>query len=106
MEPDKVMNRIRVLRSKNAGPYTITFDIVLRDDSDFDNVRSNLSGDDVARAYAIPVTDVLGTDALPALHALKISIRRRTPSGHPGDSDCYGMNQEEPLARVVMGLLS
>jgi hypothetical protein len=32
---------------------------------------------------------------------MKASFKRRLPCGHPGDPDCYGMNQEQPLARLL-----
>lgn len=100
------LGRIRVLRSKNAGPFAWTFDVVFRAREDFEKVRRALDHAAVARAYAIPVADVLSTNALETLNALKVSVRRPRPAGHPGDSDCYGMNQEEPLARLVLGILA
>jgi hypothetical protein len=99
-----VLDRISVLRSKNAGPFVLTFDIVLREEAEFERVRSALSREAVARAYAIQPEDVISISGAPALLALKVSIRRRHPAGHAGDSDCYGMNQEEPLARLLQGI--
>lgn len=99
------MDRVRVLRSKNAGPYALTFDIVLREQADFERIASGLKAEKVASAYRIPVEGVLGTGRIDELRAFKISIMRRVPAGHIGDSDCYGMNQEQPLARLVLELL-
>jgi hypothetical protein len=92
---------ISVLRSKNAGPFVLTFDIVLRTQQAFERVQSILTSDAVARAYSTDPKNVISTGALPAQRAIKISIRRRHPAGHPGDPDCYGMNQEEPLANLL-----
>lgn len=99
------LDRIRILRSKNAGPYAWTFDVVFRERDDFEKVSRELRPAAVARAYAMVETDVLSINVLAALNALKVSVRRPRPAGHPGDSDCYGMNQEEPLGRLVFGLL-
>lgn len=99
------IDRIRVLRSKNAGPFALTFDIVLRSREDFERVVAGLLPELVARAYAIDPDRILGIAALDTLQAIKISIQRRVPAGHPGDGDCYGMNQEEPLARLVEQVL-
>lgn len=82
----------------------LTFDIVLREEAEFERIRSALSREAVACAYAIQPEDVMSLSAVPALLALKVSIRRRHPAGHPGDSDCYGMNQEEPLARLLQSI--
>lgn len=106
-EPNREgLDRIRVLRSKNAGPFAWTFDVVFRAREDFEKVRRGLDVVAIARAYAIPVDDVLPACALETLNALKVSVRRPRPAGHPGDSDCYGMNQEEPLTRLVLAILA
>ena len=98
-------SRFRVLRSKNAGPYYLTLDAVCRDQGDFDRVVAGLTPADVAREYCISPSSVTEISSLPSLRAVKISLLRRTPAGHPGCSDCYGMNQEEPLARILAQLL-
>jgi hypothetical protein len=100
-ETSSILDRIHVLRSKNAGPFTLTFDIVLDNEDDFAQVVRGLDREAVARAYAVPPEDVTSISSLARLNAVKICIRRRRPAGHPGDSDCYGMNQEEPLARLL-----
>ena len=104
--PDRpALDRIRVLRSKNAGPFAWTFDVVFREHGDFIKATRALTPAAVARVYAVPVADVLSTNTIESLNAIKVSLRRPRPAGHPGDSDCYGMNQEEPLARFLCDLL-
>jgi len=93
--------RAKVLRSKNAGPFVITLDVIFGTQADFDAVRGSIDVALIAEAYAIPVGDVIGIDFVPELKAMKASYRRRRPCGHPGDPDCYGMNQEQPLARLL-----
>lgn len=97
--------RIKVLRSKNAGPFALTFDVVFRNPADFRRAVVNMSKEDVARAYKITTDSVISTESIESLSAFKVSIVRSRPAGHPGDSDCYGMNQEEPLARLVRSVL-
>lgn len=97
--------RFRVMRSKNAGPYALTFDIVLRHEADFAALAERLDGAAVARAYGMAPAAVIAPSFIPALCAIKVSVMRRRPAGDPGDPDCYGMNQEEPLARLLLGLL-
>ena len=97
--------RIKVLRSKNAGPYALTLDVVFRDPADFRKMIGSVSKEDIARAYKITIGSVISTESIEALNAFKVSIVRPRPAGHPGDSDCYGMNQEEPLARLVSSIL-
>jgi hypothetical protein len=97
--------RFRVLRSKNAGPYFLTLDMVFREAQDFERAAAALKPADVASAYGVPEAAVTALSSLASLRAIKISLLRRIPAGHPGCSDCYGMNQEEPLARLLLRLL-
>jgi hypothetical protein len=101
-----VVDRAKVLRSKNAGPFVITLDVIFGREADFEAVRSVINPALLAEAYAVPVRDVVGIDFVPQLYAMKASFRRRLPCGHPGDPDCYGMNQEQPLARLLDRLVS
>lgn len=91
-----------IVRSKNAGPFLITIDLMF---SDYETYRSVLEGgflskEVVAAAYGIPVTEILVFETLDALRAVKFTYRRRRSSGSPGESDCYGMNQEAPLLNI------
>jgi Domain of unknown function (DUF4387) len=97
--------RFKVMRSKNAGPFYVTLDMVFREESDFNHVLSSLTPARLAQAYGVQTTAVTKATSLAVLRAIKISFLRRTPAGHPGCSDCYGMNQEEPLARLVLEIL-
>lgn len=94
-------DRVRVLRSKNAGPFLITFDVIFRFAADLKHVRSRITADLLCLHYQISPADVVAIEFLERLLAMKISIRRRVPAGHPGDPDCYGMNQEQPLHRLL-----
>ena len=96
-----VAARAKVLRSKNAGPFVITLDVIFGTQADFDNVRAKIGAAGLAEAYAVPVADIVGIDFIPELKAMKASFKRRLPCGHPGDPDCYGMNQEQPLAHLL-----
>jgi hypothetical protein len=101
-----IVERAKVLRSKNAGPFVVTLDVIFGSQSDFDRVRAAIDASALAAAYAVPVQDVVGIDFVPELKAMKASYRRRRPCGHPGDPDCYGMNQEQPLARLLERLVA
>ena len=96
-----VASRAKVLRSKNAGPFVITLDVIFGSQADFESVRATIGAAGLAEAYAIPLADVVGIDFVPELKAMKASFKRRLPCGHPGDPDCYGMSQEQPLAHLL-----
>ncbi len=88
-----------VIRSKNAGPFIYTFDVLFKDPETFEAVRAagRLSRAAVAQAYGLSPNAVLSFDYYAFACALKFSIRRPVPSGSIGDSDVYGAQQHAPL---------
>jgi hypothetical protein len=88
-----------VIRSKNAGPFIFTFDVLFKDAETFERVRAagHLNRAAVAQAYGLSPNEVLSFDYYPFACALKFSIRRPVASGAIGDSDVYGAQQHAPL---------
>jgi Domain of unknown function (DUF4387) len=89
------------VRSKNAGPFALTFDLFFPDEETFDAVLSAevFSPELVSKKYAIDVEDVAVHYFRPAL-AVKISIPREMPCGTPGDRDMFGGQQFSPLLDI------
>jgi hypothetical protein len=89
----------KVIRSKNAGPFIFTFDIMFRDAETFAAVKAagHLDRAAVARAYGISPNEVLSFEWHGFASAAKFSIRREVASGGVGDSDVYGAQQHAPL---------
>lgn len=88
-----------VIRSKNAGPYIFTFDVLFKDREMFDRVveAGLVTRAAVAAAYRIEPDAVLSFDFYPFAKAMKFSIRRPIVSGAVGDGDIYGAQQHAPL---------
>ena len=88
-----------VIRSKNAGPFVVTFDILFENETDFAAVRDAglVTRQAVAELYGVSDNELLGFDFYPFARAIKFSIRRPVGSGAPGDSDVYGAQQHAPL---------
>ncbi len=97
----KLKNIAKACKSKNAGPFQITFDIMFEDLDTFDKVRrsGSLTPQVIARLYGVSPDDVLFTEYPPAL-AYKATINRRIPSGAIGDTDIYGAQQHAPLLDI------
>ena len=91
-----------VLRSKNAGPFLITLDMIFRERSVYEVVakRKAITRDLIAERYGLSVSDVVAIEYIDGLNAVKATYKRQLPAGRPGDSDCYGMSQEGPLLDV------
>ena len=88
-----------VIRSKNAGPFVVTFDVLFASEEDFEAVRAAglVTRQAVAGLYGVSDNELVGFDYYPFARAIKFSIRRPVGSGAPGDSDVYGAQQHAPL---------
>jgi hypothetical protein len=64
-----VIDRLKALRSKNAGPFVVTFDVVFRQAEDYKVLKKQLSRDKIATAFRVPEADVLSFDFVDELAA-------------------------------------
>ena len=88
-----------VFRSKNAGPFLITVDLMFEDPDVYRRVRDSgtITTQEVCRRYGLAEEDT-NIWMLEAARAIKITMRRKGPaSGGPGDRDVYGAQQHGPL---------
>lgn len=95
-----------VIRSKNAGPYELTLDVLLRDDEMFTKLQQTdiINKKTIAQLYRIPVEDVLSIVYFPNARAIKATIVRPLPSGAMGERDVYGAQQHAPLVNFEFEL--
>ena len=98
-----LMDAVVSVRSKNAGPYSLTFDLFFPDEATFNDVteRQVLTKEVVGELYSIPAKDVKIFNFRPAL-AIKVSIPRLLPGGSPGDTDVAGGQQFVPLLSIPL----
>jgi hypothetical protein len=91
----------QVVRSKNAGPFTLTLDIILKNDEDFERVLNaeSFNSKHIAEIYRAKASEVK-IHPFKAVKAIKISMPRVISSGAPGDNDVYGSQQHLPLANL------
>jgi hypothetical protein len=96
----KVLSDIaEVIRSKNAGPFVVTFDVFFKDKADFEAVRAAglVTRQAVCRLYNVGDNELVGFEYYPFANALKFSIQRSVSAGGPRDADAYGAQQHAPL---------
>lgn|SRR3990172_6984452 len=91
-----------VVRTKNAGPFLITADLIFKSASVYRTVLAQglLTKERIAAAYGLSTQEILVFETYDDVAAVKVVFPRRHPSGSPGDTDCYGMNQEVPLLSI------
>jgi hypothetical protein len=90
-----------LIRSKNAGPFMLTFDIMFPDEERYQKVKQSgrVNAAVVAKAYGIAESEVLFFFVDNAL-AIKASIPRRAYQGDLSDADGHGGQQYAPLMTI------
>lgn len=90
-----------ILRSKNAGPLFITFDLIFNSKEDMEYVEQRLKKFDIAKAYDVSEDKI---DIIPygVVNSIKITFPRKNVSGSLEDNDIYGCQQHTPLANIIL----
>ncbi len=91
-----------VIRSKNAGPFELTLDVIFKSRETYQRVTENdlLSVQLLCDLYKILPEDVVNIVCFEPANAVKMTIRRQVVSGSVGDTDVYGAQQHAPLLGV------
>ena len=101
----KLRDIASVIRSKNAGAYQITFDIMFSDRNTYEQVKQTgvINRQLFAWLYHTPEErcDFLTFDGA---FAFKCTMPRPIPAGDVGDSDMYGAQQHAPLLDIEVPL--
>ena len=91
----------KLIRSKNAGPFELTFDIMFEDEASYRRVRDAgvLSTELIASLYGVPQEEIR---VIPydAARSIKITIPRPYISGDLDDGDVFGGQQYGPLVDI------
>jgi len=97
----RIRDIAKACKSKNAGPFEVTIDVVFDEHSMYERVRATgvLGPQLFARLYHVRPEDVLFSE-YPAGNAFKATIPRLIASGDVGDTDVYGAQQHAPLLGV------
>lgn len=90
-----------VCKSKNAGPFELTIDVVFDNAGAYNRVKRSgvLCPKLFADLYKVNEQDVLFTP-YDAAFAFKATLPRLVPSGGIGDTDVYGAQQHAPVLNV------
>ena len=99
--PTTLGSLARLIRSKNAGPFMLTFDIMFEDEARYRRVKDSgvLTRERVGAIYGLPPGEVLFFWCDNAL-AVKASIPRPIVQGDVGDPDGHGGQQYAPLIDI------
>jgi hypothetical protein len=97
----KLKDLAQIIRSKNAGAYQLTLDIIFEDHNTYERVKRTgiINRKLFAELYRVPEDQVEFTEYDHSF-AFKGTIPRWHGSGDIGDSDIYGAQQHAPLLDV------
>ena len=98
---DKLSSLASLIRSKNAGPFMLTFDVLFSEEATYERVKNSgaLTRTVVAKQYGLSENEVQFFFCDKAL-AIKASIPRPTIQGDIGDADGHGGQQYIPLMDI------
>ncbi len=100
----KVSDLAKVVRSKNASPFELTFDIIFKTEADYRQAKkkNRINRALMARIYGVPPSRILDAVYFGSACAVKVTMARPIASGAVGDGDVYGAQQHMPLAEALI----
>jgi hypothetical protein len=95
----KLIDMVNFLFSKNAGPFLITFDILFKDDRNYNRACSSgvFTRERIAILFKIQPERIVSMFEYAAANTIKFTITRDISSGEFGDSSVFGSQMWAPL---------
>jgi len=106
MKTKKLVELAKTIRSKNAGPDKVTFDIIFVDKEIYVLVKKSkaLTRETVARIFNVPDEKISDFVEFDPANAFKFTLYRSVPSGSPGDGDVFACQQYPPLYDIEISI--
>ena len=103
----KITDIAGVIRSKNSGPYELTFDIIFNEYEDFISVARGgfINEGLLCSLYGLTPDRIISIIAYEPAKAIKATIMRPLCSGDLGETDVYGAQQHAPLLGLEFDIL-
>jgi hypothetical protein len=89
----------REVRSKNAGPFWVTMEAFMKDETGYAIAADLITQRRIADLYAVPAETVM-IFRIPALNVVKISFPRPVPQASLRDRDIHAGQHHVPLAAL------
>jgi hypothetical protein len=107
-QPETLLQLAKVLRSKNSGPFEITFDVLFEEEAVYQRVKQSgaLQAADLARRFHVELEDVLVCMFFDPARAFKLTLKRNWKQGSIGERDTFGAQQHAPLFDIVVPEIS
>lgn len=104
MRNARLQDLAKVIRSKNSGPFEITFDVIFDDEDTYRRVKQSGALDQakVARLYNVAPEDIIVCMFFDPAMAFKMTLRRAWAQGSVGERDTFGAQQHAPLLDIAV----
>jgi len=100
----KLKNLAKVVRSKNAGPFEITFDIMFAEVGVYKRVKDSgiLTPQLICKLYNVQPSDIVICMFFDPALAFKFTLKRigNSAQGSIGERDTFGAQQHAPLLEI------
>ena len=97
----KLIDYTKILRSKNAGPLFITFDLIFNTKEQMQYIAQRLTKAQISQAYVV-AEEKIHIIVYEVVNSIKITFPRKNISGSLADNDIYGCQQHVPLANIEL----
>lgn len=98
----KLRDLAQVIRSKNSGPFEITFDVMFADEARYRRAERSgvLTRERIGRLYGVADEDIVALLFFPPALAFKFTLRRGWAQGSINERDTFGAQQHAPLMDI------
>lgn len=92
----------KVVRSKNSGPFEITFDVIFDDAVRYERVKASgvLTEALICELYNVDKDDIVTLMFFDPARAFKLTLKRSWAQGSVGERDTFGAQQHAPLLTI------
>ena len=102
----KLADALSVMRSKNAGPFLTTLDLLFKDRGAYKKVKQMnlITKEEMGKIFRVMPEQIVGIHFVDPILAVKITLRKAEgkASGDPGCADMFGAQQHIPLYDLVI----
>ena len=92
----------KVIRSKNSGPFELTFDVMFESLDVYRRVQASgaVTRESLGALYGVAGPDITNFQFFQPALAFKLTIRRPGRQGSTGETDTFGAQQHAPLMEL------
>ncbi|NQY89690.1 MAG: DUF4387 domain-containing protein [Colwellia sp.] len=106
MKKVNLMDLTSIVRSKNASPFEITFDILFKSKIIYDEIKKNNAINPIILAdlFGVGKEKILDVIYFDAANAVKFNMPRTVPHASFGEIDMHSAQQHVPLQKLTLAM--